>query len=44
MKLQGSLPGFLSIRVTAADLKDEETRPEGREECKMAVMREDKEG
>ena len=32
LKLSGSAPGFLSIGVIAADLRDEGTRPEVREE------------
>ena len=44
MKLLGSEPGFFIVGVIAADLKDEGTRPEVREECMMTVIMEAREG
>jgi len=40
----GSKPGFLSIGVTAADLRGDGTEPEVREEWMMAVIRGSREG
>lgn len=40
----GSKPGFFSIGVTAADLRDDGTEPEVREEWMMAVIRGSREG
>lgn len=40
----GSAPGFLSIGVIAADLRDDGTRPEVREEWMMAVIKGDRRG
>lgn len=40
----GSEPGFLRMGITAADLRAEGTIPEVREECMIAVIREDREG
>ena len=40
----GSVPGFFSIGDTAADLRDEGTEPEDREEWMMAVIRGSREG
>ena len=44
LKLLGSEPCFLSIGVTAADLRDDGTEPEVKEECMMAVIRGSREG
>ena len=44
MKSLGSEPGFLSMGVTAADLRVDGTEPEVREEWMMAVIRGNKEG
>lgn len=40
----GSEPGFFRIGVTAADLRDDGTEPEVREEWMIAVIRGRREG
>ena len=44
MKLLGSEPGFFSVGVTAADLREDGTEPEVMEEWIMAVIRGSREG
>lgn len=44
LKLLGSKPGFFSVGVTTADLKDDGTIPEVRQEWMMAVRRGSREG
>lgn len=44
MKLLGSEPGFLTIRVTAVDWRDDGTEPEERVEWMMVGIRDDREG
>lgn len=39
LKVLGSEPGFLRIRVTAADLSDDGTEPEVREEWVLLALR-----
>jgi len=44
LKIFGSKPGFLSIGVTAADLKNEGTIPVVRDACIMVEIRGSREG
>ena len=44
LKMLGSKPGFFNSGVTAADLRDDGTEPEVREEWMMAVIRGSREG
>lgn len=44
LKSLGSVPGFLSMGVITAVLKDEGTIPEMRKECMISVIKEDREG
>lgn len=44
LRLLGSEPGFFNIGVTAADLRDDGTEPDVREEWMMAVIRGSREG
>lgn len=41
-RLEGSAPGFLSIGVIIADLRDEGTEPETSEEWKILVINGDR--